>query len=96
MLEHLDVDLSVPRLAERCGMSERNFARLFAARIGSPPASYVARIRVEVARRRIEEGATRMKVVARQCGFGDEQRLRRAFQRRLGVTPQDYRLRFAR
>jgi transcriptional regulator GlxA family with amidase domain len=96
MLEHLDADLSVGRLAQRCSMSERNFARLFARRVGVSPAGYVARIRVESARRRIEDGATRLKEVARQCGFGDEQRLRRAFLRQLGVTPQDYRQRFAR
>ena len=95
MLEHLDADLSVERLARRCSMSERHFARLFAARIGRPPANHVARLRIDAARRRIEEGATRMKDVARECGFGDEQKLRRAFRRSLGVTPQDYRQRFA-
>jgi len=95
MLEHLDADLSVEQLARRCSMSERHFARLFAARIGRPPATHVARLRIDAARRRIEEGAARLKDVARECGFGDEQRLRRAFRRSLGVTPQDYRQRFA-
>jgi transcriptional regulator GlxA family with amidase domain len=76
-------------------MSERHFARLFAARIGSPPASHVTRLRIDAARRRIEEGASRLKDVARQCGFGDEQRLRRAFRRSVGVTPHEYRQRFA-
>ncbi len=95
MLEHLDADLSVEQLARRCSMSERHFARLFAARIGRPPAHHVARLRIDAARRRIEEGATRLKDVARECGFGDEQRLRRAFRRTMGVTPQEYRQRFA-
>jgi transcriptional regulator GlxA family with amidase domain len=95
MLEHLDADLSVQQLARRCSMSERHFARLFAARIGRPPAHHVARLRIDTARRRIEQGATRLKDVARECGFGDEQRLRRAFRRTLGVTPQEYRQRFA-
>jgi transcriptional regulator GlxA family with amidase domain len=95
MLEHLEADLSVKRLARRCSMSERHFARLFTARIGRPPASHVARLRIEAARRRIEEGASRLKDVARECGFGDEQRLRRAFRRTVGVTPQEYRQRFA-
>jgi len=57
------------------------FARLFAARIGRSPAHHVARLRIDAARRRIEEGASRLKDVARQCGFGDEQGLRRAFRR---------------
>ena len=95
ILEHLDADLSVEQLARRCNMSERHFARLFAARIGRPPAHHVARLRIDAARRRIEEGASRLKDVARECGFGDEQRLRRAFRRSLGVTPQEYQQRFA-
>jgi transcriptional regulator GlxA family with amidase domain len=95
ILEHLDADLSVDRLAARANLSPRHFAREFTARIGSTPAAFVERIRVEEARRRIEEGATHLKDVAKHCGFGDEQRLRRAFRRALGVTPQDYRSRFA-
>jgi transcriptional regulator GlxA family with amidase domain len=50
MLEHLDADLSVKRLAQRSNISERHFARLFGARIGSPPASHVARLRIDAAR----------------------------------------------
>jgi transcriptional regulator GlxA family with amidase domain len=95
ILEHLDADLSVENLARRCSMSERHFARLFTARIGRSPARHVARLRIDAARRRIEEGASRLKDVARECGFGDEQRLRRAFRRSLGVTPLEYRQRFA-
>jgi transcriptional regulator GlxA family with amidase domain len=95
MLEHLDRDLSVEQLARRCSMSARHFARMFSARIGRPPAHHVAQLRIDAARRRIEEGATRLKDVARECGFGDEQRLRRAFRRTLGVTPQEYRDRFS-
>ncbi|MGQ0834344.1 MAG: GlxA family transcriptional regulator [Gammaproteobacteria bacterium] len=95
MLEHLDADLSVERLASRANLSPRHFAREFAAHVGATPAAYVMRVRVEEARRRIEDGATQLKDVARQCGFGDAQRLRRAFRWTLGVTPQDYRARFA-
>jgi transcriptional regulator GlxA family with amidase domain len=95
MVEHLDADLSVERLAARANLSPRHFAREFAAHMGATPAAFVARIRLEHARRRIEEGAERLKDVARTCGFGDEQRLRRAFRRALGVTPQEYRARFA-
>ena len=52
------------------------------------------RLRIEQARRRIEEGAARLKQVARDCGFADEQGLRRAFQLQLGITPAEYRARF--
>ena len=94
MLDNLDDDLSVERLANRAGMSIRHFSRRFAERFGCPPAAYVAKLRVEQARRRLEEGAGSLKDVARQCGFGDEQALRRAFQQQLGVVPQAYRARF--
>jgi transcriptional regulator GlxA family with amidase domain len=95
ILDHLEDDLSVERLAERVGMSSRHFARLFAHRLGATPAAYVRRLRVEEARRRIEGGDARLKHVARHCGFATEQKLRRAFRHIVGVTPTDYRSRFA-
>lgn len=94
MLEHPAEDLSVARLARRMSMSPRHFARLFAERLGSSPGAYVRRLRVERARRRIEEGALRLKQVARDCGFADEQALRRSFQNLVGITPAEYRARF--
>jgi len=96
ILEHLDTDLSIPRLAEQTNLSPRHFARRFLDRVGTTPAAYVARARLEAARRRLEDGAEHLKEVARACGFGDEQSLRRAFKQTLGVTPQEYRARFAR
>jgi AraC-like DNA-binding protein len=75
-------------------MSPRHFARQFAARLGTSPGAYVRRLRIEQARRRIEEGATRFKQVARECGFADEQALRRGFQDVVGITPAEYRARF--
>lgn len=94
MLEHPGEDLSVAKLARRMNMSARHFARQFAARLDASPAAYVRRLRVEQARRRIEEGALRLKQVARDCGFGDEQALRRSFQAVVGITPAEYRQRF--
>jgi transcriptional regulator GlxA family with amidase domain len=96
MLEHLDKNLSVEQLAAQANLSVRHFAREFTAHAGLSPGAYVMRIRVEEARRRIEAGAIQLKGVARDCGFSDEQSLRRAFRRLLGVTPQDYRQRFTR
>jgi transcriptional regulator GlxA family with amidase domain len=94
ILEHLDADLSVESLARRAGMSTRHFARMFTQRLGATPAAYVRRLRVEHARARIESGAARVKQVARECGFADEQKLRRAFRQVLGVSPAEYRARF--
>ncbi len=93
--DHLRADLRVERLAERAGMSPRNFARVYAARVGRTPAETVESMRVEAARRRLEEGRTAVKTIAGGCGFGDDERMRRAFLRHLGVAPQDYRSRFA-
>ena len=95
MLDHLDADLTVETLARRADMSPRHFARLFVQRMGTSPAAYVRRLRVEQARNRIESGAMRAKQVARECGFADEQSMRRAFRHILGITPTDYRSRFA-
>jgi transcriptional regulator GlxA family with amidase domain len=92
--EHLDGNLSVGKLAAQARMSERHFIRRFTAEIGCPPATWVRNLRIEAARRQLEQGAESMKDVARRCGFGDEQSMRRAFQARLGVTPSDYAMRF--
>jgi transcriptional regulator GlxA family with amidase domain len=92
--EHLDADLSVAALAERACMSPRNFARAFRREVGTTPAAYVAELRLERARAELESGAAPVEEVARRCGFGTVETLRRTFQRRLRVAPADYRARF--
>lgn len=87
-------DLSVPRLAERLGLSTRHFARLFATEIGTTPAAWVEAARVEAARNLLETGGHVPKQVALLCGFADADVLRRAFRRHVGVTPAEYRRRF--
>ena len=91
---NLGCDLRVERLAERMAMSPRNFARTYAAATGATPAKGVEAMRVETARRLLEDTARSIGWVARQCGFGDDERMRRSFMRRVGVTPSDYRERF--
>lgn len=92
--EHLDQDLRVERLADWAGMSPRNFARLFQAELNQTPAKFVESLRLEAARRALEDGAGGTKQIAATCGFGDEERMRRAFQRHLGLSPSQYRERF--
>ncbi|WP_198651434.1 GlxA family transcriptional regulator [Dyella sp. C11] len=88
---HPEEDHSVAALAERAGLSARHFARVFHQEVGVPPAEYVEQVRVEVARRLLEAGKEAPKRVAALCGYADVNSLRRAFVRRLGVTPADYR-----
>lgn len=92
--DNLDADLSVPALAERAHMSERHFARAFRAGVGMTPAAFVEVARVERARMALESGDAPVEVVARSAGFGTVETMRRAFRRRLGVAPGDYRSRF--
>jgi transcriptional regulator GlxA family with amidase domain len=94
MAEHLEMDLSVESLASRAAMSVRNFARVFAREVGVTPAHYVEQLRVEGARRELELGANGLEAVAESCGFHSGEVMRRAFFRRLGIPPADYRRRF--
>jgi transcriptional regulator GlxA family with amidase domain len=94
--DHLDADLSVPGLARRAGMSDRNFARAFRRETGMTPAAYVEAARVESARIALESGDLPVESIALQAGFGTVETLRRAFRRRVGVSPVDYRSRFRR
>jgi transcriptional regulator GlxA family with amidase domain len=94
ILSSLGADLSVEALAARAGMSARNFARQFKRETGMTPGDYVEAARVEAAGRILEESDTPLKRVAGMCGFADQGGLRRAFMRRIKVTPADYRQRF--
>ena len=94
ILDHLDADLSVPALAHQAAMSERNFSRVFTREVGTSPAQFVLRARIEAARRRLEESTDGVDKVAADCGFASAEVLRRAFLRRLRVPPSAYRARF--
>lgn len=83
--------LSVEDLAARACMSPRNFARAFTAETGTTPAKAVARLRVETARARIESGRASIQEIARDCGFGDPERMRRAFVGLFGKPPSSLR-----
>lgn len=94
--EHPKEDLSVERLARRVGMSPRNFARRFTEEVGQTPARFVAAVRVETARRLLEETSEPLEAVCAQSGLGTPESMRRAFLRTLGVPPGRYRERFTR
>lgn len=95
MNDNLANDLSVGALAARACLSERQFARAWRAETGATPAAFVEALRVERARGLLEDGVA-VEVVARECGFGSAEVLRRVFHRRLGVAPLAYRERFAK
>ncbi|MES0832650.1 GlxA family transcriptional regulator [Nocardiopsis tropica] len=92
--EHPGEDLSVGALAERAGLSARQFARVFAREVGCTPGRYVERVRVETARRLLEEDGAPVAVVARRAGFASAEVMRRSFVRALGCGPALYRERF--
>jgi transcriptional regulator GlxA family with amidase domain len=89
--ERLSEPLPVERLADRVAMSPRHFARAFVAETGITPAKAVERMRLEVARERIEGGSVPIDRIARLAGFGDPERMRRAFIRAVGQPPQSIR-----
>ena len=92
--DHLGADLSVETLARRAAMSPRNFARVFTREVGMTPGEFVENLRVEAARRRLEESADGIDSIASNCGFGTRESMRRAFIRTLHVPPSAYRSRF--
>jgi len=94
VLQNLSKTLPVEDLAERAGMSTRNFARIFKQECGTTPAAFVEDARIDAARRLLEETRYPLKKVASLTGFADPNGLRRAFLRRLGVSPIEYRRRF--
>jgi transcriptional regulator GlxA family with amidase domain len=94
MHRNLSSNLAVPVLAEQAGMSERSFLRHYRQIVGITPARAVERVRVEAARQALGQTALPLKRIARDCGFGSEDTMRRSFLRVLAVPPHAYRERF--
>jgi len=89
--EHLDAPLTVEDLAEQAGMSSRHFTRAFMAETGATPSKAVERLRIEVARQRVQSSSEAIERVAQSTGFRDPERMRRAFIRAFGQPPQSLR-----
>ncbi len=89
--EHLSQPLSVGDLADAACLSLRQFGRLFRSQTGHTPAKIIEQLRVEAARERIESGQATLETIARQVGFIDPERMRRAFIRLTGQPPQGIR-----
>ncbi|MER6267253.1 GlxA family transcriptional regulator [Streptomyces sp900105755] len=93
--EHPEDDLSVEALAARAALSPRHFARAFQAETGTTPGRYVDRVRLEHARRLLEDTGEGVEEVSRASGYGTPEAMRRAFLKALGTTPAEYRRRFS-
>jgi transcriptional regulator GlxA family with amidase domain len=89
--EHLDAPLTVEDMAEQAGMSSRHFTRAFIAETGTTPSKAVERLRIEVARQRVQSSSEAIERVAEITGFRDPERMRRAFIRAFGQPPQSLR-----
>ncbi|WP_129715648.1 GlxA family transcriptional regulator [Pedobacter sp. SYP-B3415] len=94
LIKHIGEPLDVATMAEHVHMSQRNFTRVFHRQTGLPPARYLEKLRVEAARRHLEDGAMSLEQVAAACGLGGLVSMRRVFLRHFMVTPSDYRRAF--
>ncbi len=92
--EHPGADLSVPALASRARLSPRHFARAFRTETGLTPGRYVERVRVEHARRLLEDTTGGVEEISRSSGYGTPEAMRRAFLKTIGTSPAEYRRRF--
>ncbi|MFF8970953.1 GlxA family transcriptional regulator [Streptomyces sp. NPDC014995] len=92
--EHPAADLTVETLAARARLSPRHFARAFRAETGTTPGRYVDRVRLEHARRLLEDTADGVEQISRASGYGTPEAMRRAFLKALGTGPAEYRRRF--
>lgn len=95
IFDHLNEDLSVSGMADRAGMSSRNFRRVFKREVGITPARFVELARIESARCHLEDTNEGVEMIASRCGFGSAERMRCSFLRTVGVSPAAYRRRFS-
>ena len=96
MLENLQENLTVEALADRVGMSPRNFSRVCMREMKMSPGQFVDRMRVEAAQQMIDSSSMGLKEIADACGFGSADSMRRSFERVVGVSPREYIERFKR
>jgi transcriptional regulator GlxA family with amidase domain len=89
--QNLCKPLSVQTLAQSAGLGPRQFSRAFHSETGMSPAKAIESLRLDRARLMIEQGPHPIEVVARETGFGDQERMRRAFIRVFGESPQRLR-----
>lgn len=94
IISHVADNLTVTGLAAKACMSERSFARKFKDETGLTPAGFVEAARLQAARVELEQSARPIEQIALSCGFGSAERMRRVFQRNLGISAGDYRDRF--
>ena len=94
LIRHLAEELGVEQLAEHSNMSVRNFTRVFLKETGLTPAKFVEKLRVEVARKYLEDSDLTMDQIAAKCGLGGLVSMRRTFMRHMMVSPSDYRRSF--
>ena len=95
IVDHLNEVLTVGTLAEKATMSPRNFARVFLKETGITPAKYVEKVRLETARRRLEETRLTIDEISDECGIRNADGLRRLFLRHMRTTPSEYRNNFS-
>lgn len=94
VVKHAHTKIGVVELAQHMNMSTRNFGRMFTRETGLSPAKFVEKIRVELARKYLEDSSLTIEVIAEKCGFGGLVSMRRIFLRQLLLSPSDYRKNF--
>ncbi|MBN3764103.1 helix-turn-helix domain-containing protein [Burkholderia sp. Ac-20365] len=93
--EHLHANLTTEMLADKASTSVRTLIRMFQRELKTTPARYVEDVRLEAVRRALELGERSIDEIARRCGYGSSDVLRKAFTRRMGVSPREYAQRFS-
>lgn len=88
---HLDQPLSVPAIARAASVSSARLHAIFATELGTAPMRYVARLRIDQARRLLEEHTTSISEIAQRTGYADQSAFTRAFRRATGQTPRQCR-----
>ena len=86
-----DAPWTVADLARKVGLSRTVFAARFRDLVGEPPMSYLARVRLGYAAGYLSATDKTVREIARMVGYESEASLSKAFRRRFGHAPGEYR-----
>lgn len=92
--KNLQDKLSVEELSAKLAVGRRNFDRRFIKATGNTPLEYAQRVKIESAKKKLENSRKTINEVMYEVGYSDVKAFREVFRKITGMSPLEYRSRY--